>query len=130
MKSAVKKRSVRERTAATMTLLRLCETATIRTYLLEMNLLNVFVEQLQRKDTALLAAYAVASCLKYDDMKETIKNNEDLPKYIAGMLRLDYFDDAVGQVEGFQIFGDFMQHGNELSPSFWTISFRKLICLS
>ena len=28
------------------------------------------------------------------------------------MLRLDYFDDAVGQVEGFQIFGDIMQHGN------------------
>jgi hypothetical protein len=37
-------------------------------------------------------------------MKETIKNNEDLPERIAGMLRLDYFDDAVGQVEGFQIF--------------------------
>jgi hypothetical protein len=47
-----------------------------------------------------------------DDMRESVKDNEDLPKYIVGMLRLDYFDDAVGQVEGFQIFGDIMQHGN------------------
>ena len=45
------------------------------------------------------------------DMQEAIKGNEDLPKNIVGMLRLDYFDDAVGPVEGFQIFGDFMQHG-------------------
>lgn len=45
------------------------------------------------------------------DMKESVKDNEDLPKYIVGMLRLDYFDDAVGQVEGFQIFGDIMHHG-------------------
>lgn len=41
----------------------------------------------------------------------SIKDNELLPKNIVGMLRLDYFDDAVGPVEGFQIFGDFMQHG-------------------
>lgn len=47
-----------------------------------------------------------------DDMKESVKDNDDLPKYIVGMLRLDYFDDALGQVEGFQIFGDIMQHGN------------------
>ena len=47
------------------------------------------------------------------DMKESVKDNELLPKNIVGMLRLDYFDDAVGPVEGFQIFGDFMQHGNE-----------------
>ena len=54
-------------------------------------------------------------------MKESVKNNEDLPKYIVGMLRLDYFDDAVGQVEGFQIFGDIMQHGN---PSTIFLPFR------
>ena len=45
-------------------------------------------------------------------MKESVKDNEDLPKYIVDMLRLDYFDDAVGQVEGFQLFGDIMQYGN------------------
>ncbi|KAN0091565.1 hypothetical protein V8E55_005131 [Tylopilus felleus] len=71
--------------------------------------MNVFVDQLQHKASALLAAYALATCLKYSDMKESVKNNEDLPKYIVGMLRLDYFDDAVGQVEGFQIFGDIMR---------------------
>ena len=47
-------------------------------------------------------------------MKDSIKDNELLPKHIVLMLQLDYFDDAVGKVEGFQIFGDFMQHGNEL----------------
>lgn len=99
--------------------------------------MDVFVDQLQRKDSALLAAYALATCLKHGeldgviglawlrialaDMKDSIKENELLPKYIVLMLRLDYFDDAVGKVEGFQIFGDFMQHGNELLQSFSTI---------
>ncbi|KAG8214236.1 hypothetical protein J3R82DRAFT_11044 [Butyriboletus roseoflavus] len=110
LKKAVQKGSARERTAATMTLLKLCEIDIIRTYLREVNLLGVFVKQLQRRDCALLAAYALATCLKFGDMKESIKDNELLPKNIVGMLRLDYFDDAVGQVEGFQIFGDFMQH--------------------
>ena len=59
------------------------------------------------------------------DMKESIKDNGLLPKNIVGMLRLDYFDDAVGQVEGFQIFGDFMQHG---TLSFLTTWFCILIC--
>ena len=57
--------------------------------------------------------YIVASA----DLKESVKDDEDLPKYIVGMLRLDYFDDAVGQVEGFQIFGDIMQHGNVFAKS-------------
>ena len=61
------------------------------------------------------------------DTKESIKENELLPKHIVGMLRLDYFDDAVGLVEGFQIFGDFMQHGNELSQSFLTTWLHILI---
>ena len=60
-------------------------------------------------------------------MKESVKDNELLPKNIVGMLRLDYFDDAVGQVEGFQIFGDFMQHGNELPLSLLTTWLRTLI---
>lgn len=91
--------------------------------------MDVFISQLLLQDSALLAAYALATCLKYgewksftvglmqltitlDDMKESIRDSEDLPKHIVGMLRLDYFDDAVGQVEGFQIFGDLMQHGD------------------
>jgi hypothetical protein len=45
-------------------------------------------------------------------MKPDINNNSLVPKYIVNMLRLDFFDDAVGQVEGFQIFGDFMKQGN------------------
>ena len=54
-----------------------------------------------------------------DDIKEAIKNNNDLPERIVNMLRLDYFDEAVGPVEGFQIFGQFMKDGNELPLSFW-----------
>lgn len=46
-------------------------------------------------------------------MKESIKDNDCLPKHIVYMLRLDYFDDSIGHVEGFQIFGDLMGHGNE-----------------
>ncbi|KAG9309255.1 hypothetical protein JVU11DRAFT_10738 [Chiua virens] len=107
---AVRNGNVRERTASTMTLLKLCETTIIRNYLREIHLLDVFINQLQRKESALLAAYALATCMKYDDMMQFIKENENLPKNIVGMLRLDYFDDAVGPVEGFQIFGDFMQH--------------------
>ncbi|KAF8554223.1 hypothetical protein OG21DRAFT_1115422 [Imleria badia] len=111
LKKAVQKGDARERIAATMTLLKLCETATIRTYLTQINLLDVFIGQLRRKESALLAAYALVTCMTHhSDMKESIKDNEDLPNNIVGMLRLDYFDDAVGPVEGFQIFGDFMQH--------------------
>ncbi|KAF8134270.1 hypothetical protein EV363DRAFT_1098078, partial [Boletus edulis] len=129
LKKAVEKGNARERTAATMTLLKLCESesdinipqtrayvppaAIIRTQLCEIDMLDVFISQLRRKDTALVAAYGLATCLNYRDMKEFLGDNEDLPKRIVGMLRLDYFDDAVGPVEGFQIFGDFMQHGNE-----------------
>lgn len=46
-----------------------------------------------------------------DDMKAPIRDNKDLPKYVVGMLQLDYFDDAIGQIEGFQIFGNIMRDG-------------------
>ena len=45
-------------------------------------------------------------------MKAYIKDSKLFMKNIVDMLRLDYFDDAIGQVEGFQIFGKFMQHRN------------------
>ena len=80
LKKAVQKGNVRERTAATLTLLKLCESESditelksrihvssakaIRDYLLEIHLLNVLVSQLRRKDSALLAAYALAICLR------------------------------------------------------------------
>jgi hypothetical protein len=81
LRGAVQKGNARKRTAATLTLLKLCESESnfyepttrahrsldgiIRAHLLEINLLDDFVNQLGRKDTALLAAYALATCLKY-----------------------------------------------------------------
>ncbi|KAF9227009.1 hypothetical protein BS17DRAFT_441300 [Gyrodon lividus] len=107
--SAAGRRNPRERTAATFTLLKLCEDDTLRKYLFDNKVLDIFINQLQRKDSSLLAAYALTICLKHDEMKHYINHNQLVPKYIVNMLRLDYFDDAVGQVEGFQIFGDFMK---------------------
>ncbi|KAN0091568.1 hypothetical protein V8E55_005134 [Tylopilus felleus] len=69
LKVAVEKGNVRERTAATMTILKLCDTPSIRTYLNRIDLLDVFIKQLRRKESALLAAYALAACLKYEDMQ-------------------------------------------------------------
>ena len=98
------------------------------TILREIKLSDAFINQLRRKDSALLAAYALATCLKHykrnhsstrvslrtipGDIKEFITDNEFLPKNIVNVLRLDCFDDAVSQVEEFQIFEDFMQHSN------------------
>ena len=81
LKKAVQKGNARERTAATMTLLKLCESGsntnelqtrthvlsatTIRTFLRQIDLPDVFVDQLRRKDSALLAAYALVTCLKH-----------------------------------------------------------------
>ena len=47
-----------------------------------------------------------------DDMRGSIKNKNPLAMNIVGMLQHDYFDDAVGTFEGFQIFRDLVQHGN------------------
>lgn len=41
----------------------------IRTYLNRIDLLDVFIKQLRRKESALLAAYALAACLKYGESK-------------------------------------------------------------
>ncbi|KAF8134259.1 hypothetical protein EV363DRAFT_885151 [Boletus edulis] len=102
LKKAVEKCNARERTVATMTLLKLCESESIinelltwahaspatiiRAQLREIKLLDVFINQLQQKDDALLGAYALVTCLKYSDMKESIKDNEDWPKHIIDML--------------------------------------------
>jgi hypothetical protein len=42
-------------------------------------------------------------------MRNLILSNPKIPKYIVGMLRSDSFDDAVGQVEGWQVFADLMK---------------------
>ncbi|KAG9309257.1 hypothetical protein JVU11DRAFT_10740 [Chiua virens] len=110
LKLAIQHGSTRERTASTMTVLKLFESKVIREYLRGIKLLDTFIEQLKRNGSALLAAYALAICLTYDDMTSSIMDNDNLPKNIVGMLREDYFDDAVGQVEGFDIFRSFMQH--------------------
>jgi hypothetical protein len=51
-----------------------------------------------------------------EDMKQSILSNDKVLKYIVEMLRLDSFDDAVGQVEGWRVFaklmGRLMQDGN------------------
>ena len=83
LKKAVQKGNARERIAATMTLLKLCESESsisevrtwthlssgvpIRTYLCEINLLDTFVSQLKREGSALLAAYALVTCLKHGE---------------------------------------------------------------
>ncbi|KAF9227006.1 hypothetical protein BS17DRAFT_440162 [Gyrodon lividus] len=106
---AARAHSARERTAATLTLLKLCDDYALRKYLFDHKVLDIFINQLHRKDSSLLAAYALTICLKHETMKQHI-NLDHLSKYIVNMLRLDYFDDAVGQVEGFQVFGDLMKH--------------------
>ena len=83
LKKVVQKGNARERTAATLTLLKLCESGSIllmnqtqthvssamiiRCHLLSIKLLDVFVGQLRHKDCALLAAYALATCLKHSE---------------------------------------------------------------
>lgn len=91
LKMSVQKESDRERTAATMTLLKLCESeanidglltrthlssaTAIRTYLCEINLLDIYISQLRRKESALLAAYALATCLKHSEWCHVSSNS-------------------------------------------------------
>ena len=91
LKMAVEMGNVRERTAATMTLLKLCESEVnihvlqtraylssaiaIRTHLLQINLVKVFVNQLRRKDSALLAAYALSTCSKYGEWNHLMEDS-------------------------------------------------------
>ncbi|KAH0833400.1 hypothetical protein J3R83DRAFT_12506 [Lanmaoa asiatica] len=98
-----------QRTTATFTLLKLCENAHIRIWLLKREILEIFVGQLKCHDSSLLAAYALLVCCKHDNLKSSIIKNPRVSKYIVKMLRLDYFNDWLGQVEGFQILGEFMK---------------------
>ncbi|KIJ09526.1 hypothetical protein PAXINDRAFT_172463 [Paxillus involutus ATCC 200175] len=102
-------RDAPERTAATLTVLKLCEDPKIREHLLTQNITSAFIKQLKRRDTSLLGAHALTTCLQYDDMKQPILSNDKVLKYIVKMLRLDSFDDAVGQVEGWRVFAKLMK---------------------
>ena len=140
-------RRTRARTAATFTLLKLCNCKGIvchashvtysptivdshlRTYVLQQGVLDILVKQLQFKDSALLAAYALTRCLPFGlstltlcasvgSSKRSIEifwtqidQDPVLAGYIVNMIRLDYFDDAVGVTEGFTIFEDLLRCG-------------------
>ncbi|KAH7928798.1 hypothetical protein BV22DRAFT_182921 [Leucogyrophana mollusca] len=107
--SAAERGSARERAASTLTLLKLSGDAKIRAYLLEVKAIVIFIKQLQDKKSALLAAYALTVFMQYDEMRQPITEDSRVPHHIVNMLRLDYFDEAIGQNEGFQIFSDLLK---------------------
>ncbi|KAG6372231.1 hypothetical protein JVT61DRAFT_8031 [Boletus reticuloceps] len=103
-------RHTRARTAATFTLLKLCNfDIHLQSYVLEQGVLDILVKQLQYKDTALLAAYALTRCLSHEIFSKPIYQNPVLAGYIVNMIRLDYFDEAVGVTEGFAILEDLLR---------------------
>ncbi|KIJ06881.1 hypothetical protein PAXINDRAFT_19916 [Paxillus involutus ATCC 200175] len=121
LQSAVAESDASERTAATLTLLKLCEG---KTRIPSSENIYVFIEQLKGRDSSLLGAHALTICLHVlEDMKQPILSNDEVLKYIVEMLRLDSFDDAIGQIEGWRVFADLMEmlmkEGNA-SPDLFT----------
>ncbi|KAF9227032.1 hypothetical protein BS17DRAFT_442811 [Gyrodon lividus] len=55
----------RERTAATLTLLQLCEDPQLRKYLSDKNVTSAFLKQLKHRNSSLLGAHALTTCLKH-----------------------------------------------------------------
>ncbi|KAF8552287.1 hypothetical protein OG21DRAFT_153946 [Imleria badia] len=55
-------RDIRQRTIATLTLLKLCNNPIIRDFCSRDKVLDIFIKQLERKETSLLAAYALKTC--------------------------------------------------------------------
>ncbi|KAI9566401.1 hypothetical protein HD554DRAFT_1192385 [Boletus coccyginus] len=102
------------RTAATLTFLKLCRYPGVRRHLLNQQALDNFIRQLQRKETSLLAAYALMTCLKYGLWGSSDLSVDGTLTRVVGpivtMLRKGWFDDAVGLVEGFEIFRHLMKH--------------------
>ncbi|KIJ60018.1 hypothetical protein HYDPIDRAFT_190199 [Hydnomerulius pinastri MD-312] len=89
----------------------------IRKYLLEQKAMHTFVDRLQHKRSALLSAYALMVAypeLVADDLRQHIIAGP-APGHIVNMLRLDYFDEAIGGYEGFQIFYELMKNGKALN---------------
>ncbi|KAG9314812.1 hypothetical protein JVU11DRAFT_3903 [Chiua virens] len=105
-------RDIRARTAATFTLLRLHQVSdNLSTYLQDQGLQGVLVRQLQFKDSALLAAYALTRCLTHEEFGNLMNDRPHIVGYIVNMIRLDYFDEAIGITQGFTIFEDLMRCG-------------------
>jgi len=98
------------RTAATFTLLKLREiNGELEAYLLAQGFLDILIKQLQYKDSALLAAYALTKCLNHDDWETLTDYNPLIVAYIVNMIRLDYFDEAIGVIEGFTVFENLLR---------------------
>ncbi|KAG8212876.1 hypothetical protein J3R82DRAFT_11208 [Butyriboletus roseoflavus] len=83
----------------------------VRQYLLDQGILNILIKQLRFKDSALLAAYALTKCLTHQIFSAPINEDMFLAGYIVNMIRLDYFDEAIGVTEGFTIFEDLLECG-------------------
>ncbi|KAN0094937.1 Uncharacterized alpha/beta hydrolase domain (DUF2235) domain containing protein [Tylopilus felleus] len=96
----------RQRIAATLTLLKLSNNSTVRGYCLRNEVLDVFMRQLERRKTSLLAAYALMACLRHN-----MWTADDFPlaaQRIVCMIDKGWFDDAVGRIEGSKIFAELM----------------------
>ncbi|KAG9313677.1 hypothetical protein JVU11DRAFT_6022 [Chiua virens] len=104
--STVQSRNVRERMAATFTLLKLCRNAMVREFCTRNDVLDIFVKQLERKKTSLLAAYALRKCLEYNMC--TSDHCLRAAPVLVSMLEKNWFDDAIGRVEGCEIFRGLM----------------------
>ena len=90
-------------------------------------ILDVFMGQLEQKGTSLLAAYALRVCLKHSESGRPcvygsvwmtdgpdMWTSGDFPRAarsIVGVLDKDWFYDAVGRVEGCDIFRGLMGSG-------------------
>ncbi|KAG9310463.1 hypothetical protein JVU11DRAFT_9606 [Chiua virens] len=104
--STITSRNVHERTQATLTLLKLCRDAMVRGFCTQKNVLDIFVSQLKQKKTSLLAAYALRKCLEYDMC--TSDHNLHAAPALVSMVNKNWFDDAIGRMEGCEIFRGLM----------------------
>jgi len=107
----IESRDAHERTAATLTLLKLCRNPMIRGFCSQKEVVHTFVRQLERKDTSLLAAYALKACLERGITPSDFDFGR-AAKLIVAMLNRGWFDDAVGRVEGFEVFRGLMTSSN------------------
>ena len=94
---------------------------------LRYNVLDIFMRQMEHKGTSLLAAYALMICWKHSESGRpfvygsvwmtdgsdmwTSGDFRRVAQCIVGMLNKGWFDDAVGRVEGCEIFRGLMVSG-------------------
>ena len=91
------------------------------------NVLDIFMRQMEHKGTSLLAAYALMICWKHSESGRpfvygsvwmtdgsdmwTSGDFRRVAQCIVGMLNKGWFDDAVGRVEGCEVFRGLMASG-------------------